>query len=91
MITAAELTNQCVNHTQVERGLMIIEKLILNNRTKGEVDVKLSKTYYNEYELKTLQEKLEEFGYWVFTSIDNFINNDDENTLNYLFTVKWRY
>ena len=91
MITAAELINQCVNPIQVERGLMIVEKLILDNKTKGEVDVKLSKAFYNEYELKAIQEKLTELGYWVFTSIDNFINNDDENTLNYLFTVKWRY
>lgn len=89
MITAAELINQSINPIQVERGLMIIEKLILDNKTKGEVDVKLSKMFYNKYELKAIQEKLEDFGYWVFTSIDNFIDNDDENTLNYLFTVKW--
>ena len=91
MITAAELINQCVNPIQVERGLMIIEKLILDNKTNGEVDVKLSKTFYNEYELKSIQEKLEDFGYWVITSLGDFINNDDENTLYYLFTVKWRY
>lgn len=91
MITAAELKclNQCVNSIRVERGLMIIEQLILANKTKGEVDVKLSKTFYNEYEIKTIQEKLEGFGYWVFTSIENFINNGDKNTLNYIFTVKW--
>ena len=89
MISAKELREGNCSQETVERGLIMIDKLVKDNRMKRFVDVKLSKTFYNEYEFDAILEKLRSYGFFIWLSFEQHKSNLESSSLNREFKLKW--
>ena len=87
MISAKELREGNCNQETVERGLILIDKLVRENGKKGSVDVKLAKVFYNKYEFEVIVKELRRLGYLVKLKFN--IGYEDETNLNREFTLRW--
>ena len=87
MISAKELREGSCNKETVERGLILIDKLVRENRMKRFVDIKLSKVLYNRYEFDAILKELKHLGYSVKLKFN--IGYEDETDLNREFTLRW--
>ena len=87
MISAKELREGNCNQETVERGLILIENMIRDNRMKRFVDVKLAKAFYNEYEFEVIVKELRRLDYLVNLKFN--IGYEDETNLNREFTLRW--
>ena len=89
MISAKELRESNCNQETVERGLILIDKLVRENRMKRFVEVKLNKTFYNEYEVDAIFKKLRYYGFFIEVSLEQFQSNVESSSLNREFTLRW--
>ena len=89
MISAKELREGNCNQETVERGLILIDKLVKENRMKGFVEIKLSKVFYNEYEFDAIVEKLRFLGFFTRFSFEQNVSNFQKHNLNREFTLMW--
>lgn len=87
MISAKEIREGNCNQETVERGLITIDKLVRENGSKGYVDVKLAKVFYNKYEFEVIVKELRRLGYLVKLKFN--IGYEDETNLNREFTLRW--
>ena len=89
MISAKELREGNCNQETVERGLILIDKLVKENRMKGFVEIKLSKVLYNEYEFDAIRDKLDSYGFIIDLSFEQYKSNYEPSSLNRGFTLRW--
>ena len=89
MISAKELRESNCNQETVERGLILIDKLVKENRMKGFVEIKLSKVLYNEYEFDAIVEKLTFLVFFTRFSFEQNVSNFQKHNLNREFTLMW--
>lgn len=89
MISAKEIREGNCNQETVERGLILIDKLVRENRMKRFVEVKLNKTFYNEYEVDAIFKKLRYYGFFIEVSLEQFESNVESSSLNREFTLRW--
>lgn len=89
MISAKELREGNCNKEAVERGLILVDKLVKDNRMRRYVDVKLSKVFYNEYEFDAILKELNSLGYFIDLSFKQSCMNNEESSLNRGFILRW--
>ena len=89
MISAKELREGNCNQETVERGLILIDKLVRENRMRRFVDVKLAKVFYNEYEFDAILDKLRSYGFLIGLSFEQYKSNIESSSLNREFTLRW--
>ena len=53
------------------------------------VEVKLNKTFYNEYEVDAIFKKLRYYGFFIEVSLEQFQSNVESSSLNREFTLRW--
>ena len=90
MISAKQLSEGNCNQETVERGLILIDKLVRENGKKGSVDVKLAKVLYNGYEFDAILDKLESYGFLIDLSFEQYKSNLEPSSLNREFTLRWQ-
>ena len=87
MISAKELREGNCNKETVERGLILIDKLVKDNRMQRFVHVKLSKVLYNRFEFDNIIKELSLLGYFIEFSFNR--GYEDDSDLNREFTLRW--
>ena len=89
MISAKELREGNCNQETVERGLILIENMLRDNRMKRFLNVKLAKVFYNEYEFDAILKELKSLGYFIDLSFEQSCMNNEESSLNREFILRW--
>ena len=89
MISAKELREGNCNQETVERGLILIENMLRDNRMKRFLNVKLAKVLYNGYEFDAILDKLYSYGFLIDLSFERYNANLEHSSLNREFTLRW--
>lgn len=89
MISAKELREGNCNQETVERGLILIDKIVKDKRIQRCAEVKLSKSFYNEFEFDEILKKLESLGYFITRSFQQHCDDYKESSLNRVFEIRW--
>lgn len=89
MISAKELRELSVDKTVVERGLLIIDKIVRDNAKDGKAAIKLNKHLYSKNEVAEIELRLKSLGYKVYKSIAQCVQNSSDDCSNISFTILW--